>query len=338
MRKISIIVPVYNVEKYLERCVNSILDQTYENKEIILVDDESTDRSGEICDAFAEKYDAVKTVHVKNGGPNKACLEGLKVSSGEYICFCDSDDWLDKEMLYKMSLHLAENNKQIVCCNFVIEDKSGTKRGGRHGAKPGIYENGRLEKEILGELLGHENRTVSMSRCMKLFSRELLISNTEYWDFKLRMGDDMTIAIPAILDCDRIVIMEGAEYYHYFFLVSSIVHKYNEGLFENIKYLKEVLEGILRKKGVYSEVQCEKEYLYLFMLVLKNEARGNRKSYMKNVRQMCREEKIAERIKKYPIETNGAVSKACEFVMKHPNFFVLGCFRMLIQAYDCIKR
>lgn len=337
MHKISIIVPVYNVEKYLERCVNSILSQTYENKEIILVDDGSADASSRICDGLAKKHDEIRSLHVKNGGPNKACLEGLMVSTGEYICFCDSDDWLDEEMLYEMSLRLEADKKQIVCCNFVIEDKNGVKKGGHHGAKPGVYEGERLEEEIWGELLGHENRTVSMSRCMKLFSRELLTDNTKYWDFKLRMGDDMTIAIPAILDCDRLVIMDGAEYYHYLFLDSSIVHKYNRGLYENILYLKGVLEELLREKGAYRKEQCEREYLYLLMLVLKNEARGSYKAYSKRIRRILKEEQTAEKLKDYPIEVNEAVGKLCSFTMRHPNFIVLGCFQILIRAYDYMK-
>ncbi|TCL57950.1 glycosyl transferase family 2 [Kineothrix alysoides] len=338
MHKISIIVPVYNVEKYLERCVNSILNQTYENKEIILVDDESADTSGRICDELAKKHNEIRSLHVKNGGPNKACMEGLAVSTGEYICFCDSDDWLDEKMLYEMSLRLEADKKQIVCCNFVIEDKTGTKKGGRHGARPGVYEGERLEKEIWGELLGHENRTVSMSRCMKLFSRELLTANTKYWDFKLRMGDDMTIAIPAILDCDRIVIMDGAEYYHYLFLDSSIVHKYNKGLYENIRYLKEVLEALLQKKEAYRKEQCEREYLYLLMLVLKNEARGSYKAYSKTMRRICQKEQTPVKLKCYPIEVNETVGKLCRFTMRYPNLFVLGCFRMLIRTYDYMKR
>lgn len=338
MHKISIIVPVYNVEKYLERCVNSILNQTYANTEIVLVDDGSTDKSGSICDEYASNHNNVRALHVKNGGPNKACYEGLRVSTGEYICLCDSDDWIDKEMLFEMNGCLTADKKQIVCCNFVIEDNNGSGKRGYHGAKPGIYEGGRLKNEIFGELLGHENRRVSMSRCMKLFSRELLVQNTPYWDFKLRMGDDMTIVIPAVLDSERIVIMEGAEFYHYLFVASSIVHKYNKQLYENIKYLKSVLKNILIHKDAFDEIQWEKEYLYLLMLVLKNEARGNAKDNNKRIRRICKNEDTAAKLRLHPIETKGMVEKGCRLVMRYPNFFMIGCLTTVLRTYDYIKR
>ncbi len=338
MHKISIIVPVYNAEKYLERCVNSILNQTYGNKEIILVDDGSTDRSGSMCDEFAANHNNVRVLHLKNGGPNKACYEGLLVSTGEFICLCDSDDWIDEEMLYEMNRCLTADKKQIVCCNFVIEDRNGAGKKGYHGAKPGIYEGERLQNKIIGELLGHENRTVSMSRCMKLFSRDLLMQNTQYWDFKLRMGDDMTIVIPAVLDSERIIIMKDAEFYHYLFVASSIVHKYNRGLYENIKYLKEVLINILTKKEAYNINQCEKEYLYLLMLVLKNEARGDRKGSISRIKKICKGEDTAGKLSLYPIETTGMVEKGCKLVMQYPNFFIIGCFITALRTYDYIKR
>lgn len=338
MHKISIIVPVYNVEKYLERCVNSILNQTYANTEIILVDDGSTDRSGSICDEFANNHNHVRVLHVKNGGPNKACYEGLQVSTGEYICLCDSDDWVDEEMLSEMYRCLTTDKKQIICCNFIIEDKNGAGKRGYHGAKPGIYEGERLKNEIVGELLGHENRKVSMSRCMKLFSRELLVHNTQFWDFKLRMGEDMTIVIPAVLDSERIVIMKDAEFYHYLFVASSIVHKYTSGLYENIKYLKKVLKDILIKKDAYVAEQCEKEYLYLLMLVLKNEARGDRKDGISRIKRICKNEDTAKKLSLYSIETKGMVEKGCKLVMRYPNFVMIGCLIAAIRTYDNIKR
>ena len=94
---ISVIVPIYNVEKYLARCVDSIVNQTYKNLEIILVDDGSPDRCPQMCDDYAEKDSRIKVVHKKNGGLSDARNAGMAVATGEYISFIDSDDWIDLE-------------------------------------------------------------------------------------------------------------------------------------------------------------------------------------------------------------------------------------------------
>ena len=100
--RISVIVPVYNVEQYLPRCVESILAQTYENLEILLVDDGTKDNSGAICDAYARQDARVKAIHKKNGGLSSARNAGIDASTGEYLSFVDSDDWIEPDMYEKM--------------------------------------------------------------------------------------------------------------------------------------------------------------------------------------------------------------------------------------------
>ena len=95
---ISVIVPIYNVEKYLARCVDSIVNQTYKNLEIILVDDGSPDRCPQMCDDYAEKDSRIKVIHKKNGGLSDARNAGMAVATGEYISFIDSDDWIETSM------------------------------------------------------------------------------------------------------------------------------------------------------------------------------------------------------------------------------------------------
>lgn len=334
--KISVIVPVYNVEKYLSKCVDSILSQTYENIELILVDDASPDRSGQICEEYAKKNPKVKTLHVENGGPNHACYEGLKISSGKYICFCDSDDWMEFDMLEAMSRRLTGEKKEIVCCNFIIEEENGAAAVHSHGAAPGVYEGVKLKEEIVDRLLGNADRKVSMSRCMKLYSKELLTENTALWDFKLRMGDDMTIVIPAVADCDRLVIMEGAVYYHYRLLHSSLVHRYDTGLYGNIRYLKEILEKLIEEKKLdkLKGQAVEREYLYLLMLVLKNELRGNKENAIANMKAICRQEQTESKIKKYGLPVNQKAELLCKWMMQHPNYLLLWTAQRLIHRYD----
>lgn len=111
---ISVIVPVYNVEKYLSECIDSVLSQTYDNYEIILVDDGSTDNSGKICDEYAEKHDKITVIHKENSGPSKTRNVGLEISKGEYIYFLDSDDYLVSDAFDKLIKTAKKENADVV--------------------------------------------------------------------------------------------------------------------------------------------------------------------------------------------------------------------------------
>ena len=113
--KISVIVPVYKVEKYLRKCVDSIINQTYQNLEIILVDDGSPDNCPAICDEYAAKDSRVRVIHKENGGLGDARNAGLDACTGEYIGFVDSDDWIDANMYSDMATMMEEKNLDVVC-------------------------------------------------------------------------------------------------------------------------------------------------------------------------------------------------------------------------------
>jgi len=123
--KISIIVPVYNVEKYLKECIESILSQTYKNIEIILIDDGSTDNSGKICDEYLKKDSRVKVIHKENGGLSDARNTGIEIASGKYIGFVDSDDYIAKDMYDFLYQNIKRKNAEISGCNrfLVYENK-----------------------------------------------------------------------------------------------------------------------------------------------------------------------------------------------------------------------
>lgn len=115
---ISVIVPIYNVEAYLEECINSILKQSYRNLEIILIDDGSPDNCSVLCDAWAEKDSRIRVIHKSNGGLSDARNAGLEVATGDYIAFVDSDDWILPEMYEKMLFTIKKENADICACNI----------------------------------------------------------------------------------------------------------------------------------------------------------------------------------------------------------------------------
>ncbi|MCI7380919.1 MAG: glycosyltransferase [Hungatella hathewayi] len=118
MKKVSIIIPVYNVEQYLERCLETVVNQSYKGLEIILVDDGSTDSSGKICDKYKELDERIVCIHKENGGLSSARNAGVNIATGEYFVFVDSDDWVSIRMVETLTKALQKNNSDIVCCEF----------------------------------------------------------------------------------------------------------------------------------------------------------------------------------------------------------------------------
>lgn len=124
--KLSIIVPVYNVEKFLNKCLDSLVGQTMEDYEIILVDDGSKDASGRICDDYAERYpELVRVMHIDNGGQGRARNFGIETARGEYLGFVDSDDWVETDMYPKLCQRADETGADVVVCDFMAEFDDG---------------------------------------------------------------------------------------------------------------------------------------------------------------------------------------------------------------------
>lgn len=139
---ITVIVPVYKVEPYICRCIDSILLQTYKNLEIILIDDGSPDRCGQICDEYANIDKRIKVIHKQNGGLSDARNTGLEISTGNYISFVDSDDWIHEKYIEKLYKILRETNSDISVCNFIETSKENVELD---IAKEDIYEFSNIE-------------------------------------------------------------------------------------------------------------------------------------------------------------------------------------------------
>lgn len=132
--KISVIIPIYNVEKYLKRCLNSVVNQSYKNIEIILVDDGSPDKSGEICDEYAKKDSRIRVIHQQNAGLPEARNSGLKIATGDYIGFVDSDDYISIDMYECLASQVKRLNADIACCGIyrVFDEGRRIEKTSRH--------------------------------------------------------------------------------------------------------------------------------------------------------------------------------------------------------------
>lgn len=182
IEKISIIIPIYNVEKYLEKCLNSIINQTYKNLEIILIDDGSTDKSSTICDEYCEKDKRIKVIHKKNEGVSTARNEGLKASTGKYIIFIDPDDYVANnhiEILYKC---MIDKNVDLVISNAIDVNEEGIVLKVKE--KNDFFMD---REECLKELLSEENFN---HVCWgNIYKRELL--ENSIFNCKYRIAEDL---------------------------------------------------------------------------------------------------------------------------------------------------
>ncbi|MCM1153946.1 MAG: glycosyltransferase family 2 protein [Roseburia sp.] len=332
--KISVIVPVYNKCDYLEQCLDSILQQTYQNTEILLVDDGSEDGSGEICERYAASDERVRVFHQPNGGPMAAVLTGMQNAEGDYYMFVDSDDHVSKEMLKEMAARLNGQRGEIVCCNHVLEKQKETVSV-ISPLKPGVYEGMKLQKEIKDKLIGSEVRIIPLSRCMKLCEKSVFEGNETYYDTKLRMGDDVELIYPALLGSRRIVIMEEALFYHYRYVEDSIVHGYNAGMAEDVETWYQIMERIVREKNVTDgEAALRREYCYMMMLVMKNELRNPGKNYVRRIQDIYMNAGVREKIVSTPVSIRNRSNALLYLGMQYPNTMLLKILRKIIKSYD----
>jgi len=146
---ISVIIPIYNVEQYLRRCLDSVLRQKDVSMEIILVDDGSTDSSGKICDEYATKHSEVKCIHTPNAGPSTAKNKGYDIATGNYIAFIDSDDEIKEDMFCVMLQSGYKHNADIVCCNYIQIDENGKLSHTKHTGQEYVLNQDEALKAIL---------------------------------------------------------------------------------------------------------------------------------------------------------------------------------------------
>lgn len=219
---ISVIIPVYNTERYLEKCVDSVLNQTYQNLQVILVDDGSTDLSAQICDSYTEKDNRVQVIHKKNGGLSSARNVGLDVAHGAFVTFLDSDDYLHETCYYSLYTALQGEHDAIACVNYrrVDENYNVYMRDDKHTV---------LEKtdslEYMRELLLH---TGDVSVCTKLFPRKLIQEKCFDED---KLNEDLLFMMDLIPDF-KYVIYTGTVGYYYLVRGNSTSSGYGKAVID----------------------------------------------------------------------------------------------------------
>ena len=204
--KISIIVPVYNVRDYLERCIKSITAQTYKNIEIILVDDGSTDGSEQLCDELAAQDNRIVVVHKKNGGAADARNVGLDIASGELIAFVDSDDYIEATM-YETLYRYLQYDVDMVSCGMKLKELNGNIHIVNAPSETITYSG----EQALSNMLDIKHQIVGCAVCNKLYR----IENFDQLRFRKGIiGEDIEILYQLYADCNKMVCIPDALYWY----------------------------------------------------------------------------------------------------------------------------
>lgn len=280
--KISVIIPCWGVEKYLNRCVESIVNQTLKDIEIILVDDESPDRVPQMCDEWARKDSRIKVIHKKNGGLGFARNSGLEIATGEYVAFIDSDDFLDAEAYETVYNEAILNNLDICYYQRRRVDKNDRRIEISTQTKINTYI-GRKEVDLyMLNLVGHKpsdeiQRTESFSVCMGIFRRSIIKSNCcKFISEKIVASEDIIFHLDLLPHVNRIKILPNV-FYNYFINDASITQNYNDAKRDRMKRLLDVIRSKLEKTNIEEDYLPHyfTQVIRIYRTILKFESRSD---------------------------------------------------------------
>lgn len=315
---ISVIVPVYNVEKYLNKCVDSILNQTYTNIEIILVDDGSKDKSGSICDEYEKTDKRVKTIHQSNAGVCSARNIALSESKGKWVAFIDSDDWVEKKYIEELYKCAIKTNSDIVACGYNRVTGSNKECINNSGETTELSP-----REFLIKVL---NPQTGMGFChMKLYKRKII--KDVLFNVNLSVGEDALFNEQIVSNMDKMCILQKA-LYNYRINQNSVVRRYDAEY--AIKYLRamEITKEYLLKKYSEDEEIIQNYYNFVafhVLLVAVNYCYtkdNNSKNKTELFKQVCNYSEFKDGIKISNYNNLSLTRKITLFTIKHKIYFL----------------
>lgn len=315
---ISVVVPVYNVEKYLRECLDSILAQTYQNIEVILVDDGSKDSSGVICDEYAQRHENFRVVHKENAGLGMARNTGLEYVNGEYVTFVDSDDYIAPELIETLAYHMSEKRVDICKGGFarVTDDHHILSSLSYEEEK---YEGELARKEFLPRMLGSKpDKKDSIEMCVW----GAVYKTAHIKKYGIRFPSEReVISEDLVFNIDYMQYADGAyitSFLGYFYRVNwnSLTKSYRADRFEAVKHFYRVVYEKLENLGYnQSEIQRLQRlfFVYVRMCIAQEIPERSHKTKADNlmkIKMMCNDDLVKTIIKNYPAEQLGLKQQA----------------------------
>lgn len=330
----SVIVSIYKVEKFLRQCIDSILNQTYGDFELILIDDGSPDFCPMICDEYAALDNRIRVIHKKNGGLISTRKIGVSEARGQYICFVDGDDFIRFDMLETFAMVLKDKKVDIICSEFVsyTNDSEQIKRSTQQ-IPYGVYDKTMLENSVYQRMISSRpfySFYVMPSVCTKCFKCEIAKRIYKNIPENISIGEDAAATYPALMYANSIAVID---YYGYYYRQNqaSMTHTYDRRLFEKVKNLLEYLKAIASELECDLEKQLDEYAVYLLMLAKNNELVYNcddtYRDKRKNMLMYLQENIFEEAIKHANVDGI-------------KNVFLLWCFKhkAIMLLYICSKK
>lgn len=313
MSQVSIIIPVYNAEKYLYKCIHSVINQTYKDIEIIIINDGSTDSSLLICRKFEKNDSRIRIINKKNEGVSKARNIGIDYAKGKYIAFIDADDYIEKNMIENMFNRITKENADMILCNYTNVNNE-EKKLIKYNLKQVVTGCENINNNIIIPLIERDKNEKKhkiegfRSPWGKLFNKDIIDK------FKLRFNEKMSIGEDFIFNLQfmshsHALTFDEASYYYYVTNSNSALMKYKKNCWE--KYYRPIiinLNQFLKDNMLYNQAELRvfKLIIKYFFICLYNEKKSDKfydiYNKYKTIKKMCNDELISQAIRKVKID------------------------------------
>lgn len=326
---VSVVVAIYNIEKYLRTCLESLRMQDYDSCEFVLVDDGSTDLSGAICDEYIQKDGRFKVIHKENEGIVSARRTGLNNANGKYIYFVDGDDWLDVGIISELLRKQKEYNAELVVFPYYRADELEELRvdSPQVGLLTGDDLDSFKKKYISQGKLYHFGMAPAVWN--KIYEREHVQKVYMKIPKNITIGEDLAVTVPYIMECRSILFVDTEQAYHYRIRNDSMTHKYDPKLIDKVKNLKAYFDKLELPLEIVA--QMDKYWAMIATMLIDNQMSGRVDSAEKRniVKKIYEIPGLLEAISKVPRQDYTFRFK----ILLYP--FISKNYRILLIMYHC---
>lgn len=343
MDKVSIIVPVYNIQVYLPRCLDSLLTQTWGNTEIILVDDGSTDSSGIICDEYADANPNIIVIHKKNQGLGMARNSGLSLATGDYICFIDGDDYIDEDHIENLMNRLLEDRSDACLCGYTRDTHAGMVVH-RNSLAGKVLNKEDILTVLLPRFTGKKHDLtdyVEMSACMTIFSHKIIKENNIlFLSEREFISEDLLFDFDYYPCCSRVSISDDCGY-HYCDNEGSLTNSYRRDRFEKQRSLFLTMTDKTKDLGIYD--LCEQRLATTFISIARysikleekfSDVNGKAKARI-NVINICSDPFLKHALASYKNNLVPLKSRVVNWLIKYQKINLLMLVMHFKNKHDC---
>jgi len=348
MNKVSVIVPVYNSETFLLKCIDSILEQTHHNIELILVNDGSTDNSGEICNNYAEKDARVRVIHQENMGVSAARNTGICHATGDYLQFVDSDDFIDKNMTEILVNAIEKNSAAVAICGYKrIDSSTGVCIQNCYSSKTGFYS----FKELLNIFDYLYLKWLINSPCNKIYRTQIIRDNYIFYRKGIELGEDLLFNLDVIQKSTSFEIIPECPYnYVKNNFNVTLTGKRRKNLYEIQRMLFENVISLYEDRTTYAhqinnlEIAYSKSILSIILHIAECYSWRNYKSYLKTAKEIKLDVVLSKTM--YKLELIYSQEKLIKNLMQNKMFFAIFFYAKTKQylreqipgAYEILKK